>query len=105
VLFTNGKYSSALFFCHLSVEKLVKALVVRATNTHAPYEHNLLKLVDVAGMHLPPERDAMLAEINSFNIGGRYDDYKATFYKKATQAFATEWMQSVKELRIWLIAQ
>lgn len=31
-----------LFFCHLYLEKLLKALVVQTTGSHAPRTHNLL---------------------------------------------------------------
>lgn len=32
ILIENGKLVHGLFFCHLSIEKIVKALVVKTTN-------------------------------------------------------------------------
>ena len=40
-LFISGDYHYALFFGHLYLEKLLKALVVQATGEHAPRTHNL----------------------------------------------------------------
>ena len=33
ILFENKKYSHALFFCHLSIEKILKALIVNPSLT------------------------------------------------------------------------
>jgi len=40
-LFQIEKYPYALFFGHLALEKLLKALVVKTTRQHAPYTHSL----------------------------------------------------------------
>jgi len=38
-MFQTEKYPYALFFGHLAIEKLLKALVVKQTKEHAPYTH------------------------------------------------------------------
>lgn len=43
-LIEKGDYSYALFFGHLAIEKLLKALYVVKQNDHAPPIHNLLRL-------------------------------------------------------------
>jgi HEPN domain-containing protein len=40
-MFLAKKYPYALFFGHLAIEKLLKALVVKETKDHAPYTHSL----------------------------------------------------------------
>ena len=43
-LFEKKDYSYALFFGHLSVEKMLKAIYVAKTGEHAPQIHNLVRL-------------------------------------------------------------
>ena len=38
------RYPYALFMCHLSIEKLLKAIIVKQIKEHAPYTHNLIEL-------------------------------------------------------------
>ncbi len=105
VLFESRKYSEALFFCHLSIEKFLKFLVVRKTEDHAPYDHNLIKLAEDTDLKLSGEDSDLLAEINTFNIKGRYDDYKQSFYKKATKEYAEEYINKTKTILKWLKEQ
>ncbi|HKR06396.1 MAG TPA: HEPN domain-containing protein [Bacteroidia bacterium] len=102
VLFSLERYNHALFFCHLTVEKMLKALVVQKTLTHAPYEHNLLKLSNLSGLEFAKEQLDILDEISAFNISGRYDDYKLEFYKKVTKEYAEEYLVSTNTLFLWL---
>ena len=38
------RYPYCLFMCHLAIEKLLKALVVKEIKKHAPYSHHLIGL-------------------------------------------------------------
>ena len=49
-LMEKEDYSYALFFGHLSVEKLLKALYVIRREEHAPPIHNLFRLAAAAGL-------------------------------------------------------
>ena len=104
-LFALKRYTHALFFCHLSVEKFLKALVVRKTNANAPYDHNLQRLAQDAGLQITDHARESLAEINTFNIKGRYDDYKSRFYQKATLEYTEEYLNKTEELLLWLKTQ
>lgn len=63
-----------LFFAHLALEKLLKALVCRQTQDLAPKTHSLVRLAEVARLSVEPERVKLLAEVNAFNLEGRYPD-------------------------------
>lgn len=47
-LFEKKNFPESLFFAHLTLEKLLKALVVHKTQTHAPLIHDLARLSDYA---------------------------------------------------------
>ena len=104
-LFKNKRYVHSLFFCHLTIEKIIKALVVKKTGAHAPYIHDLPNLSELAGLNLSRKQLEDLEEIDSFNIKGRYDDYKLKFYKKATKNYTEKYFNKTKELYSWLKKQ
>jgi HEPN domain-containing protein len=88
-----------LFFAHLALEKALKALVCRKTRDIAPRLHNLVRLAEVAGLKLQPSQLDVLAEMNSFNIEGRYPDSLSAppslleargYLKKAEEVF--QWL-------------
>jgi len=73
-LLAHGRIRHGLFFAHLALEKALKAHFCRATNELAPPIHNLVRLAEGAGLILTPEQRDLLAEVNSFNIEGRYPE-------------------------------
>ena len=101
-LLKTNKYHHALFFCHLALEKQLKARIVSDSKTNPPPIHNLLQLATHTSLKLSPEQKEQLREINSFNIEARYDDYKLRFYKKATVEYANNWYTITKDILIWL---
>ncbi len=101
-LFENGRYSYSLFFLHLSIEKLLKGLIVNNTEQNAPYEHNLVRLVEVSKVSCTEIQLDLLSDITTFNIKGRYDDYKNQFYKIATREYAQKYIDQANTLILWL---
>jgi HEPN domain-containing protein len=82
VLFKNKKYVQSMFFLHLSVEKMLKALFVRKNNCEAPFGHNLQTLAQkIPDIPFKKEHFETFSKITTFNIATRYDDYKRNFYK------------------------
>lgn len=102
ILFQNKKYHHALFFCHLSIEKMLKAIIVKSTGTAPPLIHDLVRLAEKAGLDLNERRKDELAEITTFNIDARYDDYKLSFRKKAKRRFSLGYLKKTREMLQWL---
>jgi AbiV family abortive infection protein len=102
ILFQNKKYHHALFFCHLSIEKMLKALIVMSTKSAPPLIHDLVRLAEKAGLDPNEPQKDMLAEITTFNIGARYDDYKLSFRKKARKQFTLKYLKKTAEIIAWL---
>jgi len=73
-LVNSGRGRHGLFFAHLAIEKLIKALVCRYTQDLAPRIHNLVRLAEVAALPLNQNQIDIIAEMNAFNIEGRYPD-------------------------------
>jgi HEPN domain-containing protein len=62
----------SLFAAHLSVEKALKAHVVKNTRKLPPTTHNLIALANLAGLQLSSRRKEFLIELNPMNIVSRY---------------------------------
>jgi HEPN domain-containing protein len=101
-LVEKADYSYALFFGHLAIEKLLKALYAVRVQQHAPPIHNLVRLARGAGLELNEARTDALITITAFNIETRYPDMKRVFRQKCTPEYTNEQMRLIKELFEWL---
>ncbi len=74
IMIENKRYLAGLFFCHLSIEKILKALVVKITKDHPPRTHDLERLLVIAQLTLDDEQMIFLTEMQVFQIEGRYPE-------------------------------
>jgi HEPN domain-containing protein len=75
ILIVNKRYLQGLFFCHLVVEKAIKAIVVKNTAEIAPRSHNLLYLSELAGISYNEDDENFLGILMKYQLQGRYPDY------------------------------
>lgn len=101
-LFKTKDYHWSLFIGHLVIERLLKAVIVKVTNNHAPLTHDLRRLAKLSGIEFNDEQRRQLDTITTFNINARYDDYKQDFYKRCSSIYADNWIINIKELRTWI---
>jgi HEPN domain-containing protein len=101
-MFKSKKYPYALFMGHLSLEKLLKAFVVKRTKNHAPFSHSLPYLADKAGAKLPQSILIKLREFMEFHFEARYPDANKAFYNKCTKTYTAEKLKEVKEVFEWV---
>ncbi|MBI4994136.1 HEPN domain-containing protein [Candidatus Peregrinibacteria bacterium] len=94
-LYKTKRYADCLFFGHLTLEKILKALVVKETKNHAPYIHNLLKLAQIADTTLTDKNITLLAQVNEFNMQARYPDEKLEFYKICTKSYIDNYYKPI----------
>lgn len=101
-LFEKEDYSYALFFGHLSVEKLLKAIYVVRKADQAPYIHNLIRLAEIANIPLNEVQRDRLIKITAFNLESRYPDERRSFRNKCTEDFTRMERKQVEEIFKWL---
>jgi len=97
-LFESKKYAHALFFLHLAVEKIIKALYISKIDSSPPFIHNLKLLVEKSKTKFSGEEAKQLDEISEYNVSTRYDDYKYKIYLRATKEYTTNWIKIGKKL-------
>ncbi len=101
-LFSLKRYDSCLFFCHLTLEKILKSLVIQNTKQNSPFIHDLVKLATIAKLKLTDKQIEDLKIITTFNIMARYDNEKFNFYKKCTPGFTKQYLDITKQNYLWL---
>ena len=101
-MYQTGKYPYALFMGHLSLEKLLKALVVKTTREHAPHTHSLTHLAEKISFQVPDETIKKLAGFMEYYSEDRYPEEQMKFYQKCTKDFTKEKTQEIKEVFSWL---
>lgn len=95
-----GRTRHGLFFVHLALEKALKGHVCRQTRDLAPRIHNLVRLAELAAIKASQEQIDTLAEMNAFNLEGRYPDLLAL---PPTPAEAQAYLSRAEEVFQWLI--
>lgn len=104
-LFEKGDYSYALFFGHLVLEKLLKALFIARHDQAPPFTHRLVMLAEKVGLVLDQGGLEILEAATDFNLEARYPDEKFSFQKRCTREFTQAWMEQIEEMRQWLLQQ
>jgi HEPN domain-containing protein len=101
-LVKDGKGRHGLFFGHLALEKMLKALICRRTRDVPPRIHNLTRLSELAGLKLDARQVRALAAMNQFNLEGRYPEF---YTPQLSPEEATEYITRAQEVLTWLTQQ
>jgi HEPN domain-containing protein len=99
ILIKNKKYLHGLFFCHLTIEKIIKAHVTKAINQIPPKSHNLFRLLEITDIEVSDENAEFLGILMKYQLEGRYPDYNPEIpdTKKVN-----EYLKKTKEILLWL---
>jgi len=107
-LLSKKNRTYAMFFGHLAVEKMLKAVcAVRRipVPTAGAKGHDLVYIAGKCGLALTPQETIELTTIKAFNIEARYDDYRQRFhalctpqYVKIWAAVITKWCKNLKAI-------
>lgn len=104
-LFEKGDYSYSLFFGHLTIEKILKAIYVNKRGEIPPYTHRLVYLAEKVSLTLSESQLELFETITDFNMEARYPDEKFSFKKRCTKDFTEKYLIKIKEMREWLLQQ
>lgn len=104
------RYVYVVFFCHLSMEKLLKAVVCKVIKKVPPKTHDLLLLTKLSQLEIPKQRQLLIARLNTVSIPTRYPEdiskltrqyaaQAAQRYLKETKLFL-KWLKQAQKLKI-----
>lgn len=87
----KGKYSLALFHCHLAVEKALKAAFIADKDTAPPATHDLFDLAHTLKRSWQEDDRTALDALSDFAILARYGD-ETWEERQATEEASTRWI-------------
>jgi len=99
LLVKNNKILHSLFFCHLVIEKAIKACVVKTTNEIPPKTHNLIFLTEKSDLQLPEDFEGFIGVLMKYQLEGRYPDYQP---EMPSSEITKEYFEKTKKLLSWL---
>jgi len=99
ILIESNRLLHGLFFCHLVIEKVIKANVVRQTGEIAPRSHNLLYLSEIANLVFDEDDEIFLGILMKYQLQGRYPDYNPIIPDKTK---VNEYLIKTEKLLSWL---
>lgn len=97
-LFKLRRYPESLFYGHIVLEKVFKALVVQNKKKEAPKIHDLVKLSELAGLKTAKDQKEYLKIVSRFNMRTRYPDIKFSFYKSSNLKYTKENLDKIKKI-------
>jgi HEPN domain-containing protein len=99
LLVNGGKYLHGLFFCHLCIEKAIKAHVVKCTNQLPPRIHNLALLASKTDLTLSEEDKNLCAILMNYLLEGRYPEH---YPSVPSYEDSIKYLAETKKLFQWL---
>ena len=94
----SGRYIYVIFMCHLSLEKMLKAIVTETTQKISPRSHNLIYLLKLGNIQLPTELFNFIAKINNASILTRYPEDFSKILEAYPKSVAKEYLSKTKEI-------
>jgi len=105
-LFKGGSYLQSLFFAHLVIEKICKAIWIRHnTENIPPRTHNLLFILSSTPLVMDETQSEFLLKLNRFQLEGRYPDYLSKLQMVCNESFTRDMLTSTNNIRLWLLKE
>ena len=97
-MLNSERYIYVIFMCHLSLEKILKAIVTEITQKISPKSHNLIYLLKLGNIQLPSESFDFIAKINNASIVTRYPEDFSKILEAYPKSVAKEYLSKTKEI-------
>lgn len=101
-LLSSERHMYVVFFCHLALEKMLKAAVTACTREPPPKTHDLIYLLKLAGVELEQEVVDFLGKINNVSVPTRYPEDLAQAIAAFSEVVAQDYLRETEEAMKWL---
>jgi HEPN domain-containing protein len=100
----TGRYLYVAFTCHQAIEKILKAVHIKSTQTTPPYTHSLMKLLKDTGLinELNSNQTAFIEEMSVYYIESRYSEEIEIIQSELTPEKSKEILLKTEEFHKWL---
>jgi HEPN domain-containing protein len=100
ILIDKKKYREGLFFRHLSIEKMLKALYVKTKNDIPPKTHNLFQLTENIDLKTDENNSEFFGILMNYQLEGRYPD---SYPLIPDEVKVKKYLTKTKDIQQWLI--
>jgi HEPN domain-containing protein len=102
-LFQSKRYLHMGFFCHLIVEKALKAVIAYKTDEIPPRLHDLVKLASKGEVFdiMSDDQKQFLHTLTPLQIEARYPEYKERILSALTPAVCKQLLKQTEEFLCW----
>jgi len=104
-LFESSRYIYAIFICHLSLEKALKALYIERLAKLPPKIHNLVYIIEEMDLDVKSEDDAYLDLINDVSVLVRYPQDLKTLLGHYGETDTKEILEGADRVIKWIKKQ
>ena len=101
-MLTTGRYLYVVFMCHLSIEKMLKAVAAEAAGKTPPRTHNLLYLTKLAGVGFSENHFEFISKINNASVVTRYPEDFSALAASFPEEVVAAYLEKTREIVAWL---
>ena len=101
-MLTTGRYLYVVFFCHLALEKMLKAHVAEVTQSIQVRTHDLIYLIKKSELSLPKPYLEFLGKINNVSIVTRYPEDLQRTLRDYPEPIVRDYLRQTEEVLQWL---
>ena len=98
----SGRHLYVIYMCHLSLEKLLKAIVAENQEDLPPKTHNLYHLTKCIDLDIPVQFRQLFADINAASLPVRYPEDLEKLSAQYNKEVAQTYLKQTKECHQWL---
>ncbi|MDP2919640.1 MAG: HEPN domain-containing protein [Dehalococcoidia bacterium] len=104
-MFDSKRYLYVVFFCHLAVEKALKAIVAERTGRIPPKSHDLVGLARKANLTISSSLTDILSKLTATSLPTRYPEDIQNVLKVYDRDVADSYLKQAREVVKWLGSQ
>jgi HEPN domain-containing protein len=101
-MFSTGRYLYVVFLCHLTLEKMLKALVSEVTTEPVPRSHDLILLLRRCSIIPESIHLEFIGKLNNASIPTRYPVDIQQAIKDYPQEITENYLKQTEEIVVWL---
>lgn len=101
-MLASGRLLYVLFCCQQAVEKMLKGIIAKRTESLPPRLHNLVRLSEYAGLELSEERLRLFENLSKYYIQTRYPEGMDSLSKGLSKDDSQNLFDETEDALSWL---
>jgi HEPN domain-containing protein len=104
-MFKSGRYVYCIFMCHLSLEKVLKGLLVKTKREFPSKSHSLIYFVEKLELKMEDSSYEFLFTLNKISVPTRYPEDLRKLVAAYSIGRTENILNRTKEIQLWIKQQ